>query len=177
MLILNFYKHPSLLLCILTRPHLPDSNITSSVTWHPSPIPKYTSRDLSTGTCFHCLKGRYIYFLIYWDIIAFQCCVSSAAEQSESALCIHISPASVVSVTTPSHPSSHHRAELPVLHSRFPLAIYFTHGSVYMSVLISQLIPLLSPPCPLVHSVCLHLYSCPVNMLICTIFLDSMYMQ
>ena len=31
-------------------------------------------------------------------------------------------------------------SELPVLHSRFMLAIYFTHGSVYMSVLISQFI-------------------------------------
>ena len=37
-----------------------------------------------------------------------------------------------------------HQAELPVLYSSFPLAMYFTHGSVYMSILISQLIP----PCP-----------------------------
>ena len=27
-----------------------------------------------------------------------------------------------------------HRAELPVLYSSFPLASYFTHGSVYVSV-------------------------------------------
>ena len=40
-----------------------------------------------------------------------------------------------------------HRAEFPVLYSRFPLAIYFTHGSVFMSNLISQFIPpSLSPP-------------------------------
>ena len=48
----------------------------------------------------------------------------------------------------PSHPGipfiqviTEHRAELPVLCSRLPLAIYFTYGSVYMSVLISQFIP------------------------------------
>ena len=27
-----------------------------------------------------------------------------------------------------------HQAELPVLHRSFPLAFYFTHGSVYMSM-------------------------------------------
>ena len=27
-----------------------------------------------------------------------------------------------------------HRAKLPVLYGNFPLAVYFTHGSVYMSV-------------------------------------------
>ena len=40
-----------------------------------------------------------------------------------------------------------HWAELPGLHSSFPLAIYFTHSSVYMSMGLSQFIhPLLPPP-------------------------------
>ena len=34
-----------------------------------------------------------------------------------------------------------HQAELPVLLSTFPLAIYFTHGSVYMSIPVSPFIP------------------------------------
>ena len=34
-----------------------------------------------------------------------------------------------------------HQAELPVLYSRFPQAICFTYGSVFMSVPISQFIP------------------------------------
>ena len=39
-----------------------------------------------------------------------------------------------------------HQAELPVLYSYFPLAIYFIYGSVYMSMLFSQLIlPFPSP--------------------------------
>ena len=40
-----------------------------------------------------------------------------------------------------------HRADLPVLCSCFPLAIYFTFGSVYMSVLLSHFVPA-SPSCP-----------------------------
>ena len=48
------------------------------------------------------------------------------------------------------------QAELPVLCSSFPLAICFTHGSVYMSALLSQFIPLsLSPfSCPFPFYVC-----------------------
>ena len=39
-----------------------------------------------------------------------------------------------------------HRADLPVLCSSFPLAIYFTFGSVYMSVLLSHYVPASPPP-------------------------------
>ena len=39
-----------------------------------------------------------------------------------------------------------HRAELRVLCSSFPLAIYFTHGSVYMAMLLSRFIPSSSSP-------------------------------
>ena len=53
---------------------------------------------------------------------------------------------SAVPLEPPSHPHSpfpplwvitEHQAELHVLYSSFPLAICFTHGSVYMSVLLS----------------------------------------
>ena len=68
----------------------------------------------------------------------------SAVEQSESAICIYISPLSWASLPHPLIPPlqviTEHRAELPVLYSSFPLAIYVTHGSVYMSVLLSQFI-------------------------------------
>ena len=75
-----------------------------------------------------------------------------------------------------------HQADLPVLCSCFPLAIYFTFGSVYMSMPLSDFVPAYpSPsPCPQVHSLCLHLYSCPAPRFIRTIFsfffLDSIYM-
>ena len=54
-------------------------------------------------------------------------------------------------------------ADLPVLGGCFPLAIYFTFGNVYMSMPLSHFVPAYpSPcPCPQVHSLRLHLYSCP----------------
>ena len=65
----------------------------------------------------------------------------------------------------PSGPSrsvvTEHRAELPVLYRMFPLAIYFMHDSVYMSILISQFVPPSpSPPvstCPFSMSTSLFL--------------------
>ena len=55
-----------------------------------------------------------------------------------------------------------HRGDLPVLCDCFPLAIYFTFGSVYKSMPLSHFIPAYtsSTPCPQVHSLCLRLYSC-----------------
>ena len=46
---------------------------------------------------------------------------------------------------TPIQVTTEHQADLPVLYSGFPLAIYFTHGSVSMSIPTSQVIP---PPFP-----------------------------
>ena len=65
-----------------------------------------------------------------------------------------------------------HRADLPVLCGCFPLAIYFTFGSVYMSVPLSHFVPAHPSPslCPQVHSLRLHLYSCPVPRFFRTFF-------
>ena len=65
-----------------------------------------------------------------------------------------------------------HRADLPVACSSFPLAIYFTFGSVHMLMLPSHFIAAYpSPsPCPQVHSLRLHLYSCPAPRFFRTIF-------
>ena len=56
-----------------------------------------------------------------------------------------------------------HRADLPMRCGCFQLTIYFTFGSVCMSMLRSSFIPAYpSPsPCPQVHSLRLCLYSCP----------------
>ena len=65
-----------------------------------------------------------------------------------------------------------HRADLPVLCGCFPLAIYFTFGSVYMSMPLSHFVPA-SPspsPCPQVHSLPLCLYSCPAPRFFRTMF-------
>ena len=64
-----------------------------------------------------------------------------------------------------------HRADLPVLCGCFPLAIYLTFGSVYMSMLLSQFIPAYPfPLCPQFRSLPLHLDSFPAPKLIRTIF-------
>ena len=65
-----------------------------------------------------------------------------------------------------------HLADLPVLCSCFPLAIYCTFGRVYMSMPISHFIPgYPSPsPCPQDHSLRLHLYSSPAPRFFRTIF-------
>ena len=61
-------------------------------------------------------------------------------------ICIYISPPSQASLTpptvSPTQVITEHQAGLPVLYSSFLLAIYFTHGSVYMSMLLSQFYPL-----------------------------------
>ena len=67
------------------------------------------------------------------------------AVQHESAIGIHISPPSWASLPpTPIPPlqvSAEHQAELPLLSSDVPVATYLTDGGVYMSVILSQLIP------------------------------------
>ena len=54
----------------------------------------------------------------------------------------------------------------------FPLAIYFTFGSVYLSMPLSHFVPAYPSPslCPQVHSLRLCLYSCPAPRFFRTIF-------
>ena len=49
-------------------------------------------------------------------------------------------------------------SELPVPRSSFPLAVYFTHGSVYMSMLLSQFVLPSSSPHPCVHRSTLYIH-------------------
>ena len=115
---------------------------------------------------------------LYWSIIASECCVSFCCITtwiSYMYTYIRISPPSCVSLPPSlSHPArflTKQQADLPVLCGCFPLASYFTFGSVYMSMLLSHLVPAyLSPsPYPKVHFLPLHLYSCPVPKFIRTI--------
>ena len=72
---------------------------------------------------------------------------------------------------SPANSLSHHRApaELPVLYSSFSTILYMV---VYFCQCYSLNLshPLLLPLCPQVHSLFLHLYSCPENRFISTIF-------
>ena len=89
---------------------------------------------------------------------------------------IPISPTSCVSLL-PSLSHTSRWSQSTELISRcycscFPLAIYFTFDSVYMSMLLSHFVPASpsSSPCPQVHPLRLHLYSCPAPRFIRTIF-------
>ena len=84
-----------------------------------------------------------------------------------SVMCLHISYPSWPCLPAPRPtPPGHHRALIwaPCNIQQVPTTICFTHGSVYMSMLLSQSVPpFLSHLCPYVHSLHLGLYSCPGN--------------
>ena len=101
-------------------------------------------------------------------------------HQHESAISTHMPPPSWTCLPPliPSHPSRMSQStsfELPKSYSKFPPAIYFTYGKVYVSMLLS------------IHAtlffyyvdklvLCLHLHCCSANNFINTIFLGSKYM-
>ena len=155
-------------------------------------IPKLLAVKWKDGSYLfiYCLKQ-----LRYWSIIALQCCVSFCCIMKwiscmythmnqlyvytyESAVCIHISPASHCPPPQLT-PLGHARAlssQLPLLCSSFPLAVYYTHESVYTSVLLfNSSLPLLHPLCSRVLSLHLRPCSCPANKFTCSIFLESIY--
>ena len=70
----------------------------------------------------------------------------SGVQQRELAMSIHISPLSCASPHPPDIPPlyaiTEHQAQSPVLCSSFSLATCFIHGCVYMSVHLSELVPL-----------------------------------
>ena len=105
----------------------------------------------------------------------------SAIHEHESVIGINTCPLPLVPTShLPSpHPLGCHRApaldSFPALCSRFPLAICFTHGSVRVSVLFSQIIPPFLPHCVQICSSCLCLLCCPACRIVTIIFLDSVY--
>ena len=86
-------------------------------------------------------------FLKNWGTVAFQWCVSGV-QQSDTVTCVYIYFPFLLELPPPIPPiwvTTEHWAELPVLHNRFPRAIYFTHGSLSMSIPIFQFIPHIRP--------------------------------
>jgi len=108
-------------------------------------------------------------FIFNWRIITLQYCVDSYLHQHQSAIGTHVFPPSWTSFPPPtlSHRSWLSQSSgfgLPASYNKFPLAICFTYGNVYVSTLLSQIIPP-SPflTCPKVCSLCPHLLCCPAD--------------
>ena len=71
-----------------------------------------------------------------------------------------------------------HPAEVPVPYSSFPLAVYFTHGHVYISLPFFPFVPPVpSPMCLHLRSLHRHLCSRPANSFTCSLILGPPYMN
>ena len=91
----------------------------------------------------------------------------------------HISSLPPILPIPPLYVVTEHRADLPVLCSCFPLAIYFTFSSVYMSMLLSHFVQAYNSPLPL-SSTPFSMsvpYSCPAPRITRTIFSFLFFFQ
>ena len=136
-----------------------------------------------------CYQSNFLFFIFLISLLEYNCftmvcqfLLYNKVNQFYVYIYPHISSLLRLPSTLPIPPLqvvTKHQADLPVLCSCFPLAIYFTFGSVCMSVPLFHFIPAYSSPssCPQVLSLCLRVYSCPAPRFFGTIFfLDSIYM-
>ena len=137
----------------------------------------------------HCL---YVFFKkknLYWNIIALQWCVSFCFITkwiSYTYTYVPISLPSCISLAPtfpipPLYVVTKHQIDLPVLCGCFPLAIYFTFGSVYMSMPLSHFVTAYPSPSPYpqVHSLvglCVYSRLALGSSWPFFLFLDSIYM-
>ena len=92
-------------------------------------------------------NGHILFYLLFnWRIIALKCyigfchtstCISHRYTHVPSPL--NVPPLS--NLIPPFYVVTEHQAEIPVLYNNFPLAIYFTYGNVFISILLSQFVP------------------------------------
>ena len=120
-------------------------------------------------------------FIFNWRIMLYNIVLVPAVQQHESAIGIHIFPSSWASSHPTPHPSplGHHKA-LSWVSCAIQLlpTCYFTQGSEYMSMLLSQFVPL-SPSLTVSISLFSMFVSLPTLQISSSvsIFLDSIYMH
>ena len=109
--------------------------------------------------------GRTIFFHLFifsWRIIALQYCVGFWNVSTWTSHRHCVSPTHWTSLLPSLSQSA--RFELHASYSKIPLAIYFTHGTIHVSMLVSPFISLSPfPTVSKVCSVCLCLHCCPAN--------------
>ena len=107
--------------------------------WNRLSVQVWCMRKGAQGWCI----GMWILFQLEENCFTILCWFHN---QHKSATDLHMSPPSWTSLPppTPSHPSrlsQSPRPELPASYGKFPLAVYFTYGNVYVSMLLSQFVP------------------------------------
>ena len=90
------------------------------------------------------------FYFIFEDNI-YNIVLASAVHQHESVIGTHMPPPSWTFLLppSPSHPSRFSQSTrfgFPASYSKFPLVIYFAYGNVYISMLLSHVIPSSSTP-------------------------------
>ena len=128
------------------------------------------------------ISSYFFYLFIFNWIIALQHCVGFCHTSVWISHRNTLFPPSWTSVPPPSPPHPSRLSQSTELSSLFHTAnshrLSVLHMAVYMfqCCSFSSSHPFLPPLCPQVCSVCLCLHCCPVNRLISTIFLESIYM-
>ena len=105
------------------------------------------SARTATGTQHQRTWFFFYLFIFNWKIIALQYCVDFYQTLTWTSHRFTHVP-SYLNIPHISHPTPRGyqtRSEFPESYSKFPLAIYFTFGNVYVSVLFAQIIPPSSP--------------------------------
>ena len=133
--LINFQTHNIVWLTIVIMLYITSQKWESEVFtyWSPSPTFSTPFLPVATTNLFYVSK-RLLLFLLEFNLFIETNIVSFCCTTCESAIYKHILPPSWAFL-----PLSllGHWAELPVLYSGFLLALYFTYGSVYMSMLLS----------------------------------------
>lgn len=137
-----------------------------------SPVRDFLATSLlSTCIIIIFLILKFLWKYKFYNVVSF-CCTVKAYSEVKLHVYIYLLPLGLLVSITPSHPCVIWGAVswAPVLHSRLLLVVYLTLGSVCMSILLSQSVPLLPFP-----TLCLHVCSACLSTpslergLICTI--------